>query len=80
MSNAQINARFFAAIDAKTKAQVLENIATHYEISPEEAFSEVTDKESEHLLDYLTEPVRSATSALVNQPLAKARGFKTPRL
>lgn len=67
MNNAQINRAFFAATDAKTKSEVLESIAKHYGISQQEAFEEVTDDHAEHLLDYLTEPTRSAVSVLMQR-------------
>jgi hypothetical protein len=63
--NNEATAAFLAAIDAKTKDAVLNNIATNYGISPSEAFAEVTDNVAEHLLDYLTEPVRTATKVLM---------------
>ncbi len=67
MTNAQINQAFFAATDAKTKAEILANIAKHYGISQQEAFEEVTDAEAEHLLDYVTGPTRAATSILMQR-------------
>lgn len=67
MNNAQINRVFLAAIDAKTKGAILESIAKHYGISQEAAFDEVVDNEAEHLLDYLTEPTRSAASVLMQR-------------
>ncbi len=67
MTNAQINAAFLAATDAKTKADVLSNISKHYGITPAQAFEEVTDSEAEHLLDYMTGPARAATSVLMQR-------------
>jgi DNA-binding XRE family transcriptional regulator len=52
-------ANFLDVIDAKTKAEILNNIANHYGITAEEAFAEVTDSEAEHLLDYVTGPARA---------------------
>lgn len=60
-------AAFLNAIDAKTKAAILENIAKHYGITSEEAYEEVTDAEAEHLLDYVTGPERAATSVLMQK-------------
>ena len=67
MTNSQITTKFFAATDSKTKAEVLRNIATHYGISAQEAFEEVTDNEAEHLLDYVTGPTRTAVSLLMRR-------------
>ena len=67
MTNEQINRDFFAAIDDKTKSEVLEAIAKHYGISQQEALEEAVDGEAEYLLDYLTEPTRSAVSVLMQR-------------
>lgn len=58
---------FLSVIDGETKAKILQFIAVHYGITPEEAYAEVVDAEAEHLLDYLKEPLRSATSALMQR-------------
>lgn len=67
MTSAQINRAFLAASDAKTKSAVLESIAKHYGISQDSAFDEVIGEGAEHLLDYLTEPTRSATRVLMQR-------------
>ena len=67
MADGSNNARFLSKIDSKSKSMILENIAKHYGISTQEAFSEVTDSEAEHLLDYMTEPARSAASVLMQK-------------
>lgn len=67
MTNARITQAFLAAIDTKTKADVLANIANHYGISQQEAFEEVTGDEAEHLLDYVTGPTRAAVSMLMQR-------------
>lgn len=59
--------KFLDATDAKTRNDVLANVAENYGISKESAFSEITDPEAEHLLDYVTGPVRTATSLLMNR-------------
>lgn len=59
------NARFRELIDPASKSEILTNIATHYGISPEAAFDEVTADNAEHLLDYMVEPMRGATSVLM---------------
>lgn len=56
---------FFAVIDAHVKTAILENISENYGISESEALEEVTNNVSEHLLDYLTEPIRTATKVLM---------------
>ena len=60
-------AAFLAKIDSKSKAMILENIAKNYGISAQAALAEVTDSESENLLDYMTEPARSAASVLMQK-------------
>lgn len=60
-------AAFLNAIDAKTKAAILENIAKHYGITSQEAYEEVTDEEAENLLEYVTCPERAATSILMQK-------------
>lgn len=67
MNNANINATFLAATDARTKAAILANIAKHYGITSDEAYAEVTDADAEHLLDYVTGPERAATSVLMQR-------------
>ena len=60
-------AQFLTVIDAKTKVEILNNIAQHYGITADQAFAEVTDSEAEHLLDYVTGSARLATSALMQR-------------
>lgn len=60
-------ADFLSVIDSKTKAEILESIAVHYGTTPEVIYDEVTDGEAEHLLDYIREPLRSATSVLMQR-------------
>jgi hypothetical protein len=67
MTNAAITKKFFAAIDAKTKTEILANIAKHYGISQDAALAEVTDDEAEHLLDYVTGPMRGAASVIMQR-------------
>jgi predicted DsbA family dithiol-disulfide isomerase len=66
-TNAQKNYLFFRNADVKTREAVLANIADHYGITRSEAHAEITDPGAEHLLDYLTGPVRTATYALMLQ-------------
>lgn len=58
---------FLATNSSEARHLVLESIAKHYGISEQEVFEEVTSSEAEHLLDYLTEPARSATLALMQK-------------
>lgn len=61
------NKQFLAVIDSQAKAVILESIAEHYGITPDEAFAEVVDAEAEHLLDYMVEPHRSAALVLMQR-------------
>ena len=70
-TNGQITKAFLESLDADTRNAILSSIAKHYEITNERALAEVTDDEAESLLDYLVEPVRSATSVLMQR-----RGFR----
>ena len=65
MTNATINSRFLAPTDTKTRSQILGAIAKHYGITADQAFNEVINEDAEHLLDYLTEPVRSAARVVM---------------
>lgn len=64
---ANLNAQFLSVIDQKSKVSILGSIAGQYGITLEEAYAEVVDPEAEHLLDYLREPMRSATSVLMQR-------------
>ena len=67
MSNSTININFLTATDIKTRTEILKNIAEHYGITTAEAYKEVIDEEAEHLLDYVTGSVRTATSVLMQR-------------
>ena len=67
MANNQINKSFLQAVHVKVKARIIDEIAGHYSITAEEALAEVTDADAEHLLDYLTGSVRTATSLLMKR-------------
>lgn len=71
--NGAINRAFLSKIDSATRNKILTSIAKHYGISASEAMAEVTDADAESLLDYMTEPERSATSVLL-----KRHGFSRP--
>jgi len=62
--NATTTKAFFAKTDAKTRNEILSSIASHYGITNEQAYAEVTDNEAESLLDYLTGSVRTAPHLL----------------
>lgn len=61
------NEQFLSMIDSSTKALILESIAGNYGITAQEAHAEVTDDQAEHLLEYMVEPQRSATSILMQR-------------
>ena len=65
MTNSEINKGFMDAVHPKVRARIIESIAERYGITQGQAFDEVTQPEAEHLLDYLTEPVRTATGVLM---------------
>lgn len=67
MNNGETTRTFLSIIDPETKRLILENIATHYGSTSDEAFAEVCDPEAEHLLDYVTGPTRAATSVLMQK-------------
>lgn len=66
-NNGQLTKRFFDAIDDATRDEIIESIADHYGITRDAARQEVTDDDAEHLLDYMIEPMRTATSALMQR-------------
>jgi len=61
------NRAFLGKVDARTRSEILANIAAHYGISASEAMAEVSSDESEHLLEYVTGAMRSAVSILVQK-------------
>jgi len=67
MKNHEITLRLFQVTDADTKRDLLQNIANHYGITPQEAEAEVTDPEAEHLLDYVTGPMRAAAHVIMKR-------------
>lgn len=70
-NNGQITKAFLESLDTKTRDEILSSMAKHYDITNDEALAELTDDEAHSLLDYLVEPVRSATSVLMQR-----RGFR----
>ena len=67
MTNAQINKTFLEVTDGKTRFEILKAIAKHYGITADQAFKEVIDADAEHLLDYLTEPIRSSARIVMKR-------------
>jgi hypothetical protein len=58
---------FICSIADTEKQSILQHIASHYGVSVEAAFNEVTDKDAEHLLDYMVKSFRAATSLLMKR-------------
>jgi len=67
MTNSDINKTFIDKIDKRVVNTALNAIAVHYGITVEEVKVELTDPEAEHILDYLTEPTRSATHVIMQR-------------
>jgi hypothetical protein len=66
-SNGQNNRNFLASLDAETSGMILGSIADHYENTVEVIFDEVVGDEAHGLLEYMIEPMRSATSVLMQR-------------
>lgn len=64
------NAKFLSIIDAETKDAIISSIAKHYGITNEAAYAEVTAEDAYQLLEYMIEPMRSATLVIM-----QATGF-----
>lgn len=71
MTNAEINKKFLAAVDAKSKEIILSTIAKHYGITPAEMYEELIDEDAENILDYMAGAERSAAYVLYQR-----HGFK----
>ena len=67
MNNGQINKKFLNLTDANTRKDILDNIANHYGISVADVEKEVFDSEAEHLLDYITGPIRTAAHVVMQR-------------
>lgn len=57
----QENKEYLDGITPVAREVILNGIAQHYGITSEKAYEEVTSEGAETLLDYLIEPLRSAT-------------------
>jgi len=66
-SHATATKSFLASTDAETRKEILLNIANRYRITSKQALAEVTDDDADHLLDYITGSVRTATSLLMKR-------------
>lgn len=66
-ANALRTKEFLAFVGKETKDAILKNIADHYGKPSEEILEAITDADAEHLLDYMREPLRSDTSALMQR-------------
>jgi hypothetical protein len=56
---------FLNSVDSQIKSEILSNIADNYGITNEEAFEEITDEDSEDLLEYITGSLRAKVSRLI---------------
>ncbi|MNG33900.1 hypothetical protein D3C84_1202570 [compost metagenome] len=61
------NVQLLSKIDGETKAAILDAIAKNIGVTPQEAYAEIAGEEAEHLLDYMVDPHRSATSVLMQR-------------
>lgn len=61
------NQKLLSSIDSKSRKDILDSVAKHYGITPEEALVEVTNEDAEDLLEYLVEPCRSAVLTLIQR-------------
>lgn len=85
-SNGERNRRMMQVLadaDRRIANQVVSNIAAHYGIPTQQVFDEIFDAGAENLMDYVTEPVRSAASVILqkkgmmSRPGAKAKMGRT---
>jgi hypothetical protein len=65
--NNKINMQFLAVTDAETREEILSSMANHYGITKAAALAELSHEEAEHLLDYLTGAIRTATNVLMRR-------------
>jgi hypothetical protein len=67
MTNAQKNYSFLRFADVQTREAIFAAIGNHYGITRNEVQNELTSADAEHLLDYLSGSVRTATSMLMRR-------------
>jgi hypothetical protein len=65
MTHAETTKAFFNATTRRTVNMVLDHIAAHYGCDRAAAHAEVTHDEAHNLLDYMTEPARTATMIML---------------
>ncbi|MEZ8295826.1 hypothetical protein AB6D11_18555 [Vibrio splendidus] len=63
----QNNQQFLQAISKEAQDEILAAIAKHYGTDASTILNEVTSEEAEHLLEYMTEPLRSSTYIMMQQ-------------
>lgn len=73
-SAASLNRAFLEAAEPEARGMILNAIAKHYGVSSTQIYAEVISEGAEHLLEYMIEPHRSATLALMQH-----RGFANPK-
>jgi hypothetical protein len=61
------NKNFLGSCDVKTMDEILGSIGKHYGISRERVMTEIYHADAEHLLDYLTGEIRTATHVLMKR-------------
>lgn len=67
MTNAQKNYSFIRSASSSVRQEIFQNVASNYGITCSEAMNEIIQADAEHLLDYLTGSVRTATSVLMRR-------------
>lgn len=67
MTDATKNKIFLGTVAPEIKRDILQNIAEHYDITTAQAYEEVTDEDAEHLLEYVTGPLRTGASVFMGQ-------------
>jgi uncharacterized phage-associated protein len=65
MTNGAKTKSFLETVNRETKDDIINNIASHYGITAAQALEDVTDDEAEHLLDYVTGPLRTGVSVFM---------------
>jgi len=59
------NKAFLDLVGSDVAADIIASIAKHYGISSAEALAEVTDEDAYGLCEYMVEPARSTTAAMM---------------
>lgn len=67
VTNCETNKAFLTATNTATRNEILAAVGGRYGVTTTEALDEITHPEAEHLLDYLTGSIRTATSALMRR-------------